>query len=52
MRPCMQMVWVATTSIGCGSSICNAAGARLMVCRYNPTGNVAGAYRDNVLSKV
>ncbi|HVV81651.1 MAG TPA: CAP family protein, partial [Kofleriaceae bacterium] len=41
-----QVVWRATTEVGCGTATCN--GMDLWVCNYDPPGNVDGAYRDNV----
>ena len=41
-----QVVWRATTKIGCGTSQCN--GMTIWVCNYDPAGNVEGEYRDNV----
>merc|ERR1711862_925152 len=38
-----QLVWASTSSIGCGT--CGGT----MVCQYNPSGNFAGEYTDNVL---
>ncbi len=41
-----QLVWRATTHVGCGHAQCN--GNDLWVCEYDPPGNVDGEYRDNV----
>jgi uncharacterized protein YkwD len=41
-----QVVWRATTKVGCGSSRCN--GMTIWVCNYDPPGNVEGEYRENV----
>ncbi|HUJ60035.1 MAG TPA: CAP domain-containing protein [Kofleriaceae bacterium] len=41
-----QVVWRATTHLGCGHSACN--GNDIWVCEYDPPGNVEGEYRDNV----
>lgn len=42
-----QVVWRATTQVGCGRSECNALD--IFVCEYDPPGNREGQYRDNVL---
>ncbi len=42
-----QLVWKETTHVGCGTSTCN--GMDIVVCNYDPFGNVEGGYRDNVL---
>eukprot|EP00897_Mesotaenium_endlicherianum_P000419 jgi/Mesen1/10378/ME000081S09769 len=36
-----QVIWGATTKVGCGSSSC-ASGATIHVCDYSPAGNVDG----------
>ncbi len=41
-----QVVWRATSMIGCGSSRCN--GMQIWVCNYETAGNVEGEYRENV----
>jgi uncharacterized protein YkwD len=41
-----QVVWRATTEVGCGRSQCK--GMDLWVCEYDPPGNWEGQYRDNV----
>jgi uncharacterized protein YkwD len=41
-----QVVWRATTHVGCGHTQCN--GMDLYVCQYDPPGNVEGGYKDNV----
>ncbi|GLC33599.1 hypothetical protein PLESTB_000093500 [Pleodorina starrii] len=43
-----QMVWVATTDVGCAVTSCS-GGAQFHVCRYYPPGNVQGQYASNVL---
>lgn len=49
-----QIIWSDTTEIGCAIGMCDggelAAGmdGYFAVCNYNPPGNVAGAYADNV----
>jgi uncharacterized protein YkwD len=45
-----QMVWKATTSIGCASKMCNTTA--FVVCRYYPPGNVYGKFKYNVLPSV
>ena len=42
-----QVVWRATTHVGCGHSQCK--GMDIWVCEYDPAGNWEGQYRDNVL---
>lgn len=42
-----QMVWQATTQIGCGATRC--AAGPLYVCHYSPPGNVIGQFVQNVL---
>jgi uncharacterized protein YkwD len=44
-----QLVWRATTKLGCAMSQCN--GNDIWVCEYDPAGNVQGEYRDNVKPK-
>jgi uncharacterized protein YkwD len=41
-----QLVWRATTAVGCGRSSCN--GNDIWVCEYDPAGNVDGEYDANV----
>lgn len=41
-----QVVWTATQRIGCGMTTCN--GLDIIVCNYDPPGNVEGGYRNNV----
>lgn len=42
-----QLVWKNTTTVGCGAADCNDAGW-LLVCEYNPAGNVVGQFASNV----
>jgi hypothetical protein len=42
-----QVVWRATTQVGCGRSQCN--GLDVWICQYDPPGNVQGQFRENVL---
>ncbi len=42
-----QVVWVASRRLGCGTSRCG--GNDLWVCRYDPAGNMEGAFERNVL---
>ena len=42
-----QLVWTATTELGCGVVSCG--GGEIWVCRYNPPGNYRGQYRQHVL---
>lgn len=50
-----QVVWAASTSVGCASQFCAAGtmnaemGAWFTVCNYRSTGNVGGSYGENVL---
>lgn len=41
-----QVVWKATTQLGCGRAVCK--GAELWVCNYAPAGNVSGSFAANV----
>ena len=41
-----QVVWGATTEVGCGTAVCN--GMELWVCNYAPAGNVGGEYPRQV----
>lgn len=36
-----QMIWHTTTEIGCGQATCS-DGSIIVVCKYNPAGNVVG----------
>ena len=36
-----QLVWVGTTEVGCGVTVCN--GRPLYTCSYSPSGNGGGA---------
>lgn len=52
-----QLVWKATTSVGCGRTLCNSKGdgtapGWLVVCEYSPRGNVQGQYQANVDAQV
>ena len=42
-----QLVWRATTQVGCGHTQCK--GNDIWVCEYDPPGNYDGEYRQNVL---
>ena len=44
-----QVVWRATTEVGCGRSQCK--GMDIWVCEYDPAGNFEGQYRENVLPR-
>ena len=37
----MQIVWAATTEVGCGMTVCDSKG-QIWVCDYYPAGNIAG----------
>ncbi|KAL8681136.1 MAG: hypothetical protein Q9186_002729 [Xanthomendoza sp. 1 TL-2023] len=46
-----QVVWKATTSVGCGATWCSGQSGTpgwFLVCQYSPAGNVQGAFRKNV----
>ncbi|KAK5002310.1 hypothetical protein LTR16_005730, partial [Cryomyces antarcticus] len=46
-----QLVWKATTSVGCGRMACdgrNGMQGWFVVCEYWPAGNVAGGFEENV----
>ncbi|OOQ82683.1 SCP-like extracellular protein [Penicillium brasilianum] len=52
-----QIVWKATTHVGCATVTCNSLGnvdsgsaLPFTVCNYSPAGNVGGEYGDNVLA--
>jgi len=42
-----QLVWLGSQRIGCGSTRCG--GVRIWVCNYDPPGNMAKQFRQNVL---
>jgi len=44
-----QVIWRATTELGCGRSVCR--GAEIWVCNYAPAGNVQGGFRRHVPRK-
>jgi uncharacterized protein YkwD len=41
-----QVVWAGTQRLGCGMTTCK--GMDIIVCNYDPPGNVEGGYRANV----
>jgi len=49
-----QVVWKATTQVGCGKQLCNGifdpsfGKALFIVCHYGPAGNVIGQFKVNV----
>lgn len=45
-----QMVWKATSSLGCAYNTCN--NTAFVVCRYYPPGNVYGKFKNNVFPSV
>jgi hypothetical protein len=52
-----QLVWKATTSVGCGRTECNdkngdGAYGWFVVCEYYPAGNVVGSFKANVQEQV
>lgn len=51
-----QIVWKATTHVGCATVVCDSLGnvdssgsVPFTVCNYSPVGNVGGEYGENVL---
>jgi uncharacterized protein YkwD len=40
-----QMIWYASTEIGCGQATCS-DGSTIVVCNYNPPGNMIGQSPD------
>ena len=50
-----QVVWKATTDVGCGAAWCDGRGGTpgwYLVCQYFPAGNVVGAFKQNVEKEV
>lgn len=43
-KPCPQVVWKSTTTVGCGF----AAACKMVVCNYSPAGNVIGQEAANI----
>lgn len=43
-----QLVWKNTQSVGCGVKACGGVWGDYVICSYDPAGNVAGKYADNV----
>ncbi|KAH3681007.1 hypothetical protein WICPIJ_008015 [Wickerhamomyces pijperi] len=43
-----QLVWKSTTQLGCGYKTCGSPWVQYTICSYNPAGNYAGEYSDNV----
>lgn len=43
-----QMIWKATTSLGCHTTLCLDLESRLTVCHYDPPGNIYGEFDENV----
>lgn len=41
-----QLVWADTQRVGCGQTTCH--GLDIIVCNYDPPGNVEGQYKANV----
>ncbi len=37
-----QIIWEATTEVGCGRASIGTQGSSVIVCQYNPPGNIAG----------
>lgn len=44
-----QVVWKSTTEVGCAYKTCGSYWGQYTICSYNPAGNVAGEYSENVL---
>ncbi|KAG0426079.1 hypothetical protein HPB47_017340 [Ixodes persulcatus] len=44
-----QVVWKSTTKVGCARSKAASRAAYFVVCNYDPSGNLQGAYEENVL---
>ncbi|KAF2033908.1 PR-1-like protein, partial [Setomelanomma holmii] len=50
-----QLVWKATTNVGCARADCNDRGSApgwFVVCEYWPGGNVVGNFTENVQAEV
>lgn len=47
-----QVVWKSTTQLGCGYKQCGSYWGQYTICSYNPAGNFAGEYSENVLPLV
>lgn len=45
-----QLLWKNTRQVGCAIGVCPKS-KRLIVCKYNPSGNVFGQFGENVLPK-
>lgn len=45
-----QLVWNNTRSVGCAVKDCGSYFGQYLVCEYDPPGNVAGGYDDNVFA--
>jgi len=43
-----QMIWRDSKQLGCGVARCYLGTVRLWVCRYAPTGNWDGQFKQNV----
>ncbi|KAK3113788.1 hypothetical protein LTR53_008566 [Teratosphaeriaceae sp. CCFEE 6253] len=48
-----QLVWKNTTAVGCGAAHCSTTGTKgvkgwILVCEYNPQGNVIGQFKQEV----
>ncbi|CAM9018847.1 unnamed protein product [Wickerhamomyces anomalus] len=43
-----QVVWKSTTQLGCAKKECGSYWGQYTVCSYDPAGNVAGGYAQNV----
>jgi uncharacterized protein YkwD len=47
-----QVVWKSTTQLGCATKQCGSYWGQYTICSYNPAGNYAGEYSENVLPLV
>lgn len=45
-----QLVWNSTRSVGCAVKDCGSYYGQYLVCEYDPPGNIAGQYDDNVFA--
>lgn len=43
-----QVVWKSSTEVGCGIKTCGGLWGDYVICSYNPAGNFAGEFQDNV----
>uniref|UniRef100_A0A0N5BQW2 SCP domain-containing protein n=1 Tax=Strongyloides papillosus TaxID=174720 RepID=A0A0N5BQW2_STREA len=50
--PFTQLIWVSTTSIGCGISEDKSRSEILTVCLFYPKGNIPGQYSKNIFKSI